>query len=204
VGRVIARPFVGKPGNFVRTADRKDFSVQPSGETVLDLLKAKGLEVVGIGKIEDLFGGRGVTSAIHTESNADGVEKTVEAMKSVKKGLIFTTLVDFDTLWGHRNDPRGFAEGLEEFDIMLPLILDSLKENDMLILTADHGCDPTTPSTDHSREYVPLLVYGKRLSRDVNLGTRETIADLGQTVAEIFGLPGLKVGKSFLKEVAGD
>ena len=171
---------------------------------MLDLLKAKGLEVVGIGKIEDLFGGRGVTKAIHTESNADGMNKTIEAMKSVKKGLIFTTLVDFDTLWGHRNDPQGFAKGLEEFDKILPGVMEKLDDGDMLVLTADHGCDPTTPSTDHSREYVPLLVYGKRLSRDVNLGIRQSFADLGQTIAEIFGLRRLKVGKSFLKEVADD
>jgi len=204
VGRVIARPFAGKPGSFVRTADRRDFSIQPLEETVLDQLWSTGLGVIGIGKIEDLFGGRGVTKAIHTENNADGLNKTVEVMGEVQKGLIFTTLVDFDTLWGHRNDPQGFARGLEEFDKILPGVMDKLDDGDMLILTADHGCDPTTPSTDHSREYVPLLVYGKRLGKDVNLGVRQTFADIGQTVAEIFGLPGLKEGKSFLKEVAGD
>lgn len=204
VGRVIARPFDGKPGSFVRTADRRDFSVQPLAETILDQLTVQGYEVIGIGKIEDLFGGRGISRAIHTVSNQDGVEKTLEQMRTLKQGLIFTTLVDFDTLWGHRNDAVGFAKGLEEFDVSLPEMLDSLRRDDMLILTADHGCDPTTPSTDHSREYVPVLVYGESLKADVNLGIRYTFADIGQTVAEIFELKGTGVGKSFLKEVTSD
>jgi len=204
VARVIARPFTGKPGAFVRTAERRDFSVQPLGETVLDQLRARGHEVIGIGKIEDLFGGRGISRAFHTVNNKDGVEKALEVMKSLKSGLIFTALVDFDILWGHRNDAYGFAKGLEEFDTMLPEILDLLNNNDLLILTADHGCDPTTPSTDHSREYVPLLVYGKSLKVDGNLGIRQTFADIGQTVAEIFGLKGTGIGNSFLKEVSSD
>ncbi len=204
VARVIARPFIGKPGSFVRTAERKDYSVQPLGETILDQMISKGYSTIGIGKIEDLFGGRGISQAVHTESNRDGIQKTVEALQSVKSGLIFTTLVDFDTLWGHRNDPVGFARGLEEFDSLLPFILDSLKAEDMLILTADHGCDPTTPSTDHSREYVPLLLYGTHLKKDINLGTRETFADIGQTIAESFGLKGTGEGTSFLKEVRDD
>ena len=204
VARVIARPFTGEPGGFVRTADRRDFSVQPLGETILDQLRAKGQEVIGIGKIEDLFGGRGISQAIHTVSNEDGIETTLEQMKTLKQGLIFTTLVDFDTLWGHRNDALGFAKGLEEFDVSLPRILDSLRNDDMFIMTADHGCDPTTPSTDHSREYVPLLVYGKSCRSNVNLGIRQTFADIGQTIAEIFGLSGTGVGKSFLEEVASD
>lgn len=204
VARVIARPFAGQPGNFVRTADRRDYSVQPFQETILDQLAGRGISVIGIGKIEDLFGGRGISRAFHTENNRDGVNQTLAAMKNLERGLIFTTLVDFDTLWGHRNDAVGFAKGLEEFDSVLPSILDSLKEEDLLILTADHGCDPTTPSTDHSREYVPLLVYGKSLKSNVDLGMRPTFADIGQTVAEIFGLPGTGVGKSFLSEVTGD
>jgi phosphopentomutase len=204
VARVIARPFTGKPGDFVRTAERRDYSVQPLGKTILDQLRAKGQEVIGIGKIEDLFGGRGISRAIHTVSNKDGVEKTLEQMRTLKRGLIFTTLVDFDTLWGHRNDALGFAKGLEEFDVRLPRILDSLRSNDMLIMTADHGCDPTTPSTDHSREYVPLLVYGKSLRGNVSLGSRKTFADVGQTIAEIFGLAGTGVGTSFLKGVSSD
>jgi phosphopentomutase len=204
VARVIARPFVGQPENFIRTPERRDYSVQPFEETILDQLIARGYITMGIGKIEDLFGGRGISQAVHTESNRDGVQKTVEVMQSAKSGLIFTTLVDFDTLWGHRNDPAGFAQGLEEFDSLLPLILNSLKKEDMLILTADHGCDPTTPSTDHSREYVPLVVYGKSLREDVYLGTRKTFADIGQTVVEVFELKGTSIGTSFLKEVRRD
>ena len=204
VARVIARPFTGKPGNFARTADRRDFSIQPLGQTILDQLVTMGIEVIGIGKIEDLFGGRGITKAFHTQSNRDGVNQTLEVMKHLKSGLIFTSLVDFDTLWGHRNDPVGFARGLEEFDAMLPVILDSLTEDDLLILTADHGCDPTTPSTDHSREYVPLLVCGKSLKQGVNLDVRQSLADIGQTVAEIFNLKGTGVGKSFLSQVIDD
>ena len=202
VGRVIARPFTGQPGSFKRTAERKDFSISPPGDTILDQIVASGREVVAIGKIDDLFGGRGVTQVLHTESNQDGVKSTIDAIKSLRKGLIFTTLVDFDTLWGHRNDPSGFAKGLELFDSMIPDILSAVGEEDLLIFTADHGCDPTTSSTDHSREYVPLLVYGKSMKWDVNLGTRKTFADIGQTIAEIFSLPGTGVGSSFLEEIA--
>lgn len=204
VARVIARPFTGKPSNFARTADRRDYSIQPLGQTILDQLVTKGIEAIGIGKIEDLFGGRGITKALHTQNNRDGVNQTLEVAKHSHKGLIFTSLVDFDTLWGHRNDPVGFARGLEEFDSMLPAILDSLNEDDLLILTADHGCDPTTPSTDHSREYVPLLVYGKSLKKGVNLGVRQTLADIGQTMAEIFNLKGTGVGQSFLNALIDD
>ena len=171
------------------------------GETILDQLKAKNFKVVGIGKIEDLFGGRGITDSYHTVDNQDGVKKTLQALKRNGSGLYFTTLVDFDTLWGHRNDPIGFASGLQQFDSLVPGILDNLKEDDLLIITADHGCDPTTPSTDHSREYVPLLVYGKKIKSNVNLGVRKTFADIGATVAEIFGLKGTGVGESFLKQI---
>ncbi len=201
VGRVIARPFMGKPGNFRRTANRKDFSLEPVGETILDQLKEKNFKVMGIGKIKDLFAGRGVTAAYHTESNQDGVEKTLQALKTAEAGLFFTTLVDFDTLWGHRNDPLGFASGLQQFDVWLPEISSTLKEDDLLIITADHGCDPTTSSTDHSREYVPLLVYGKKIKSNINLGIRKTFADIGATIADIFGLKGTGVGVSFLKEI---
>lgn len=201
VGRVIARPFTGKPGSFKRTANRKDFSLEPYGETILDQLKAKNFKVVGIGKIEDLFGGRGITDTYHTVDNQDGVKKTLQALKQNSSGLYFTTLVDFDTLWGHRNDPIGFASGLQQFDTLVPNILENLKEDDLLILTADHGCDPTTPSTDHSREYVPLLVYGKKIKSNVNLGIRKTFADIGATLVEIFGLKETGVGESFLKQI---
>ena len=201
VGRVIARPFIGKPGSFKRTAKRKDFSLQPVGETILDQLKARNFKVVGIGKIEDLFGGRGITDTYHTVDNQDGIKKTLQALKQNGSGLYFTTLVDFDTLWGHRNDHLGFASGLQQFDSLLPEILGNLTENDLLIMTADHGCDPTTPSTDHSREYVPLLVYGKEIKSNVNLGVRKTFADIGATIAENFGLKGTGVGESFLKQI---
>lgn len=201
VGRVIARPFIGRPGSFKRTANRKDFSLEPLGETNLDQLKAKNFKVIGIGKIEDLFGGRGITDSLHTESNQDGVKKTLQALKENGSGLYFTTLVDFDTLWGHRNDPFGFASGLQKFDSLIPEILEILKQDDLLILTADHGCDPTTPSTDHSREYVPLLVYGKNIKSNINLRIRKTFADIGATLAEIFGLKGTGVGESFLKQI---
>jgi phosphopentomutase len=167
----------------------------------LDQIVASGHEVIAIGKIDDLFGSRGITQVRHTESNQDGVESTIESIESLRRGLIFTTLVDFDTLWGHRNDPTGFAKGLELFDSMIPDMLSALGHEDLLILTADHGCDPTTPSTDHSREYVPLLVYCRSLKENVNLGTRKTFADIGQTIAEIFSLPGTGVGLSFLKEI---
>src|SRR4030066_42336 len=201
VGRVIARPFIGKPGSFKRTANRKDFSLEPLKETILDQLKAKNFKVVGIGKIEDLFGGRGITDSCHTVDNQDGVKKTLQALKRNDYGLYFATLVDFDTLWGHRNDPIVFASGLQQFDSLLPEISEHLKEDDLLIMTADHGCDPTTPSTDHSREYVPLLVYGKKLKSNMDLGIRKTFADIGATIAEIFGLKGTGIGESFLKQI---
>jgi phosphopentomutase len=204
VARVIARPFEGKPGSLVRTAERRDYSIQPPADTILDQIISANLKVIGIGKVEDLFGGQGISWAIHTKNNADGVRETLKVLKQANRGLIFTTLVDFDTLWGHRNDPKGFAKGLQEFDSWLPDILNSLNQNDMLILTADHGCDPTTPSTDHSREYVPLLVYGKNLRHDIALGVRGSFADIGQTLAEVFNLKGTGIGKSFLGEISDE
>jgi phosphopentomutase len=201
VARVIARPFVGKPGFFKRTERRKDFSLPPTGETILDILKRSGIPVIGIGKIEDLFAGQGLSQSIHTKNNSDGMDKLVAAMKTLKTGLIFINLVDFDMLWGHRNDSSGFAAGLEEFDRRLSEFMDLLVSEDVLIITADHGCDPTTPSTDHSREYVPLLVYGKSIQSNMNLGIRESFSDVGATIAEIFGVEGTGRGKSFLKEI---
>jgi phosphopentomutase len=201
VARVIARPFVGKPGFFKRTERRKDFSLPPTGETILDILKRSGIPVIGIGKIEDLFAGRGLSESIHTKNNSDGMDKLVEAMKTFKTGLIFINLVDFDMLWGHRNDHSGFATGLEEFDKRLSEVLNLLASEDVLIITADHGCDPTTPSTDHSREYVPLLVHGSSIKSNMNLGIRESFSDVGATIAEIFGIEGTGRGKSFLKEI---
>jgi len=201
VVRVIARPFVGKPGSFMRTERRKDFSLPPPSHTILDILKGNDIPVIGIGKIEDLFAGKGLTHSIHTRNNSDGMDKLVEAMKEFKAGLILINLVDFDMLWGHRNNPRAFARGLEEFDRRLPGVMKLLGEEDILIITADHGCDPTTPSTDHSREYVPLLVHGRMIRNHVDLGIRESFADLGATIAEIFSVEGTGKGKSFLEKI---
>ncbi len=201
VNRVIARPFVGEPGAFTRTERRKDFSLSPPRDTVLDLLKRNDIQVIGIGKIEDLFAGQGLTHSIHTKSNSDGMNKLVEALRIFKTGLILVNLIDFDMLWGHRNNPGAFAAGLEEFDRRLPEVTELLAKEDILIITADHGCDPTTPSTDHSREYVPLLVYGGSIASNQNLGVRQSFCDVGATIAEIFGIKGTGCGKSFLKEI---
>lgn len=200
VGRVIARPFVGKPGEFKRTANRHDFSLEPPRPTILDALKEKGLAVMAVGKINDIFAGRGITDTIHTDNNMDGVDKTIAFVGQHKKGLVFTNLVDFDSSFGHRNDPQGYANALADFDQRLPAILDLIKDDMMLIITGDHGCDPTTPSTDHSREYVPLLVYGPQLKPGVNLGIRKTFSDVAATIAEIFGLS-TDAGTSFLQDV---
>ncbi|HEX7344336.1 MAG TPA: phosphopentomutase, partial [bacterium] len=197
VGRIIARPFVGQPGSFQRTANRKDFALQAPEYTVLDLLVRAGVEVFGIGKIEDLFAGRGLSRAVHTKSNGEGLAETLKAIQSNAAGLIFTNLVDFDMLWGHRNDAPGYYRGLREVDAFLPKLMPALRPDDVLALTADHGCDPTTPSTDHSREYVPILVYGQEAKADVNLGVRKTFADLGATVADYFGIKGTGAGESF-------
>jgi phosphopentomutase len=201
VGRVIARPFTGRPGNFQRTPKRKDYSLPPPGKTVLDGLKEKGIPVIGIGKIEDIFAGKGITEAIHTENNTDGIEEIIRAIVKTDKGLIFTDLVDFDMVYGHRNDPEGFAKALTDFDKSLQIFFKEMKRDDILILTADHGCDPTTPSTDHSREYVPLLVYGEKVKAGINLGIRKTFADLGATIAEIFDIKKPEEGESFLKDI---
>lgn len=201
VCRVIARPFEGAPGAFKRTEQRKDFSIAPTEETILDKLKARGFPVIGIGKIGDIYGHRGLTQEIHTKNNADGIDRTIDAMKQSDTSLIFTNLVDFDMLYGHRNDADGYAMALQDFDARLPQIMGLLKDTDMLIITADHGCDPTTLSTDHSREYVPLLVYVKKLKTGINLGTRKTFADIGQTIADIFKIERMQNGESFLKEL---
>jgi phosphopentomutase len=202
VGRVIARPFVGTPGNFKRTTNRHDYALPPAGETLLDRVKAASLPVVAIGKIEDLFAGRGITRAIHTKSDDDGMDQVEREMDTVDGGLIFTNLVDFDTQFGHRNDVEGYARNLERFDARLAALLPRLRDADVLIVTADHGNDPTTPSTDHAREYVPLLVTGRRVRAGADLGTRRTFADLGQTLAEILGVGPLAHGTSFLNEIA--
>ena len=202
VGRVIARPFVGAPGHFTRTANRHDYALPPSGETLLDRLSAASVPVVAIGKIEDLFAGRGITRGIHTVSDDDGMDRVGQEMNSLDRGLIFTNLVDFDAQYGHRNDVPGYAANLERFDGRLAALLPTLRDGDLLIVTADHGNDPTTPSTDHAREFVPLLVAGARVRAGHDLGTRKTFADLGQTLADLFGVGPLVHGTSFLRELA--
>lgn len=203
VGRVIARPFTGEPGRFKRTDGRKDFSLEPPQPTVLDLLKESGVRVHAVGKINDIFAGRGVTSAVPTKDNMDTVDKTLQAMREIDEpSLIFANCVDFDSVYGHRNDVAGYAKALEAFDARLPEILAELGGDDMLYIVADHGCDPTTPSTDHSREIVPLLVTGEMVS-PVDLGRRETFADVAATIAEYLGCPPPAAGKSFLGEMTG-
>ncbi|HEX4567428.1 MAG TPA: phosphopentomutase [Vicinamibacterales bacterium] len=201
VGRVIARPFVGTPGAFTRTANRHDYALPPSGTTLLDAMTAAGKTVHAIGKIKDLFAGRGVTTSVHTKSDDEGVNAIERAIASAGPGLVFTNLVDFDTQYGHRNDPAGYAANLERFDERLAHLLPTLRERDLLIITADHGNDPTTASTDHAREYVPVFAVGKMVKSGVDLGTRATFADLGQTVAEIFGVGPLAHGTSFLRDI---
>lgn len=198
VARVIARPFTGEWPNYVRTPERRDFSLEPEGKTLLDALTESGIPVLGVGKIADIFAGRGVTENFKTKDNNDAVDKIVWLLKERKgDSLIFANLVDFDTKYGHRNDYVSYAKALEEFDRRLEEILERLEREDVLFITADHGCDPTTPSTDHSREMVPVLGYGELLKKNVDIGTRETFADLGQTIADIFGVSPLENGTSF-------
>ncbi len=188
VGRVIARPFLGTSGEYYRTEYRKDFSLPPTGKTMLDIISEKGLDVVGIGKIYDIFAGRGITKSIPTKGNEDGVNNTIKAMQEDFTGLIFVNLVDFDMKFGHRNNAEGYGRALEEFDKRIPDIISALGENDILIITADHGCDPTTASTDHSREYIPILVYGNSVLCGVDLGVLDTFSDIGATVLDLFGM----------------
>ena len=200
VGRVIARPFKGAPGHFRRTTDRRDFSLTPTGDTLLDKAKAAGLPVIGIGKIEDLFAGRGLTEAVHTAGNTDGMARTLDAAERINRGIIFTNLVDFDMLYGHRNDAAGYYKALVEFDGWLPKMMGAMRPDDLLFITGDHGTDPGTKGTDHTREYVPLLVFGPGIKGGVDLGTRESFSDLGATVAEALGIK-IKRGKSFLRSL---
>lgn len=201
VGRVIARPFTGEPRAFTRTANRKDYAVPPPRGMLLDQLHERNIEVASVGKIFDVFLGRGIGEHEKTKNNTDGMAKTLDVLDDLDGGLLFVNLVDFDQLYGHRNDVEGYAQALEEFDAWLPSLYQKLTDNDLLIVTADHGCDPTTPSTDHSREYVPLLAYRPRQREPRDLGLRSTLSDIGQTVAENFGTR-IAEGTSFLTALA--
>ena len=200
VGRVIARPFIGLPGDFARTTNRKDYASPPPRGMLLDQLEERDVEVYAVGKIIDIYVGRGVRRYVKTKSNAEGMAETGRALDLVETGVVFTNLVDFDMLYGHRNNAEGYAKALEEFDAWLPALEQKLGEGDLLILCADHGCDPTTPSTDHSREYTPLLAYNPRLPRGASLGVRASLSDIGQTVAENFGAA-IPKGQSFLHQI---
>ncbi|MDP6925030.1 MAG: phosphopentomutase [Candidatus Scalindua sp.] len=203
VGRVIARPFIVENGLYTRTERRRDFSLPPSEDTLLDRASRSGYEVVGVGKIGDIFAHRGLTREIHATNNREGILKTLECIKENFEGIVFTNLIDFDMKYGHRNDPEGYAGALEAFDHSLPEIIEALNANDILMITADHGCDPTTPSTDHSREYVPLLVFGKKLNKPGPLGVRASFADVGATISEALLKLKSDKGKSFYTELIG-
>jgi phosphopentomutase len=195
VARVIARPFVGEPGGFTRTYNRRDFSMEPPAPTLLDLLVGAGVEVTGVGKIEDIFSGRGLTRSVHTSGNEDGMQRTLELARSAGPGLVFVNLIDFDMLHGHRNDAAGYARALERVDAFVPDLEQALAPGDVVIVTADHGCDPTFPGTDHTREHVPLLAFGPHL-RGGPCGTRRTFADVAETVLALFGLPAMGTGEA--------
>src|SRR5579875_1103313 len=201
VGRVIARPFIGEPGHFTRTPNRHDYALKPFGRTVMNELKDAGFDVIAIGKISDIYDGEGVTKSLRTVSNMDGMDKLIETMDMDFTGISFVNLVDFDALYGHRRDPEGYGKALEQFDARLPEVLAKMKDDDLLMITADHGNDPTAPGTDHTREYVPLLVYSKTMEEGKELPLRETFADLGATVAENFHVKMPPYGKSFLEEL---
>jgi phosphopentomutase len=212
IARVIARPFAGAPGSFKRTANRHDYALEPTGETLLDLLTRKGVPVISIGKVNDLFAGRGITRATHTASDAEGMEVLTETLRDASDRFVFVNLVDFDTVYGHRNDVPGYAANLERFDEALARLLPTLRDSDLLVVTADHGNDPSTPSTDHSREYVPVMLTsgpgtagppkgGPHIRQGIDIGTRETFADLGQTLAANFGVGPLSHGTSFLEDI---
>ncbi len=202
VARVIARPFIKDKEEYIRTTNRRDFSLIPPKANLLEYLCDKNIDVAAVGKIEDIFAGNGITYSVHTKDNMDGVDKTLDYMESVNRGLIFTNLVEFDMKWGHRRDVMGYGKGLEEFDLRLPEIIKKMTDEDLLIITADHGCDPTYKGTDHTRECVPLLVYGKQIQNNINLGTGDTFANIGQTVAEIFHTQHLSIGESFLNQIS--
>lgn len=200
VSRVIARPFKGTDGNYERTPDRRDYAILPPENNLLVHIKDAGQDVIGVGKIEDIFAGVGITEAVHTKDNMEGVDRTIGYMKENTHGLIFTNLVEFDSKWGHRNDPAGYGKGLEDFDARLPEIMAAMKDDDILIINSDHGCDPTTPGTDHTREYIPVLVYGRNV-KPASLHIRKSFADIGQTIAEYLGAEPIVIGDSFLQDI---
>jgi len=201
VGRVIARPFVGELGSFERTDRREDFSLQPPTKTILDYISDTDKSVMAVGKIEDIFSHLGITDSIHSGNNQEAIQDIIKFLQQDKDGLIFANLVDFDQEYGHRNDPEGYAKALERFDVKLPNIIDQLNEEDLLVITADHGCDPTYEGTDHTREYVPLLVYGAPVKENVDLGTRRSFADLGATITDLLEVNSTGNGTSFKKEI---
>ena len=200
VGRVIARPFIGTAPDFKRTSNRHDFSLEPS-ITMLDQMKEQGLDTLAVGKIYDIFAGKGITDTVRTHDNAEGIEKLIERTKVDFEGLCFVNLVDFDMIYGHRNDVDGYAKALTYFDEQLPRILEGLRNEDILIITADHGCDPSTPSTDHSREYIPLVIYGENVKKGVNLGTRQSFSDIAATILDYFNIDQKVAGTSFLRDI---
>lgn len=200
-GRVIARPYIIENGKRTRTSERKDYAVSPTGKTVLDKVTAAGKTVYAVGKISDIFNGQGVTTSVHTDNNMDGVDKTIAALKQEFEGFIFTNLVDFDSKFGHRRDPIGYGKAIEEFDIRLPEIMDAMNDEDVLILCADHGNDPIHAGWDHTREHIPVVIYGKDIKQGVDLGVRESFADIGATIVEILGADKTEIGESFLKEI---
>lgn len=200
VARVIARPFIKDGDSFVRTSDRRDYAILPPDYNLLNQLKVQGYEVAAVGKIEDIFAGSGITSAKHTKNNMDGIDVTLEYMRSVENGLIFTNLVEFDSTWGHRRDALGYGKGLEEFDVRLKEVMEVMTDEDILIINSDHGCDPTFKGTDHTREYIPLLIFGKNI-KNINFGTRKSFADIGQTVASYLGAKPIINGDSILGEI---
>lgn len=201
VGRVIARPFIGESGKYKRTSNRRDFSLKPFGKTILNHIKDRGLSVCAVGKIEDIFAGEGITDSVHIKNNMDGVDRTIDFLKQNRQGLLFTNLVDFDMLYGHRNDVLGYANALKEFDERLPEIMAALNPEDVLIITADHGCDPTTKGTDHTREHIPVLCYGEALQKNVDIGIRSTYADIGRTVLELLQIDASVDGESFASKI---
>lgn len=201
VARIIARPFIGSVGNFSRTPNRRDFSLDPSGDTVLDIAKREGFDVIAVGKIEDIFNGRGITEAVHTVDNMDGINKTIEYIEKQNKGIIFTNLVDFDSMYGHRRDPKGYKRALEDLDKRIPEILESMRDDDIIIFTADHGNDPTYKGSDHTREYIPLVIYGKKVKANTNIGIRKSFADIAATISDILEIPPTNKGESFKNSI---